>query len=52
MLLSALQFPVAKYLYDPFGNTLSSSGPRTACTFASNSETLSVLGGLGLAMGG
>ena len=27
MLINALQVPVAKYLYDPFGNTLSASGP-------------------------
>jgi RHS repeat-associated protein len=27
MLINAQQLPVAKYLYDPFGNTLSSSGP-------------------------
>jgi RHS repeat-associated protein len=27
MLVSAQQIPVAKYLYDPFGNTLSLSGP-------------------------
>src|SRR5438874_10131051 len=33
MLLSALQFPVAKYLYDPFGNTLSSSGPLADANF-------------------
>ncbi len=27
MLINSLQLPVAKYLYDPFGDTLSSSGP-------------------------
>jgi len=27
MLINASQIPVAKYLYDPFGNTLSASGP-------------------------
>jgi RHS repeat-associated protein len=27
MLINAQQVPIAKYLYDPFGNTLSSSGP-------------------------
>ncbi len=27
MLINAQQIPVAKYLYDPFGNTLSASGP-------------------------
>ena len=27
MLINAQQLPVAKYLYEPFGNTLSASGP-------------------------